>query len=425
MQTALRSAARGLVRPGAPRAVAASPAAMRALASEAETIKKTPLYDFHVEKGAKMVPFAGWSMPVQYADLPIGASHVHTRTAASVFDVSHMLQFELHGNDRERFLEGLTVADLSSLDDNGSAALTVFTNENGGIIDDLIVTRFHDHLYLVANAGCADKDLAHIAPLMNKFTAAGGDVRLVVRDGTHALLALQGPKAADVLSTLVDDDLSKQNFMQAKTLTLKLSTGPVECLVTRCGYTGEDGFEISVPAGESVNLARALLECSPESDVRMAGLGARDSLRLEAGLNLYGHEMNEDILPAEAGLAWTISPRRRREGGFLGASRVLAQVAIDGASPVEPPARVRVGFSTAAPARGPHDIVDPASGEVVGTITSGGPCPSLGNQFRSLGFIKRSLSKVDTEVVVKARRDIKATVVKTPFVPHKYYRGAN
>ncbi|EXX59023.1 glycine decarboxylase subunit T [Rhizophagus irregularis DAOM 197198w] len=265
--------------------------------STEEPLKKTPLYDFHVENGGKMVPFAGWSMPVQYSSLGVLASHLHTRENASLFDVSHMLQMRLTGRDRVSFLEKLVVADLEELPVDNSI-LSVFTNENGGIIDDTVICKHNDHIHIVSNAACADKDTTHIRKEINKFQQRGGDVNLKIIDD-HALLALQGPKAASVLQELCDKDLSDFMFMTARHLNIK----GFDCHVTRSGYTGEDGFEIGVPSPASVHLANLLLKYP---SVQLAGLGARDSLRLEAGLCLYGHDLDETTTPVEAGLTWTI-----------------------------------------------------------------------------------------------------------------------
>ncbi|RUP46157.1 hypothetical protein BC936DRAFT_147284 [Jimgerdemannia flammicorona] len=389
--------------------------ASRAYASE--VLKKTALYDFHVKHGGKMVPFAGYSMPVQYSGLGVLASHLHTREGASIFDVSHMLQTRLIGKDRNRFFETLVVADLENLP-VGHATLSVFTNERGGIIDDTVIMQQHDSLYVVSNAGCADKDLAHIHAHLKKFQDQGGDVEFnVIADHSSTKcisnrppvpLPKPGPKAAQALQTLVGQDLTDFKFMTGSLLKLN----GVECHVARSGYTGEDGFEISVPTPEIVFITEALLRYP---GVEMAGLGARDSLRLEAGLCLYGHDLDDTITPVEAGLTWTIAKRRRQSGGFLGSSIILPQIK-DGVT------RRRVGLIVeGAPAREGAEILTP-DGNRVGTVTSGGPSPSLKKNI-AMGYVADGQHKLGTPLVVKVRgKDQSARVVKMPFVEAKYYK---
>ncbi|CAB4408758.1 unnamed protein product [Rhizophagus irregularis] len=369
--------------------------------STEEPLKKTPLYDFHVENGGKMVPFAGWSMPVQYSSLGVLASHLHTRENASLFDVSHMLQMRLSGRDRVSFLEKLVVADLEELPVDNSI-LSVFTNENGGIIDDTVICKHNDHIHIVSNAACADKDTTHIRKEINKFQQRGGDVNLKIIDD-HALLALQGPKAASVLQELCDKDLSDFMFMTARHLNIK----GFDCHVTRSGYTGEDGFEIGVPSPASVHLANLLLKYP---SVQLAGLGARDSLRLEAGLCLYGHDLDETTTPVEAGLTWTIGKRRRKESDFFGAEHVIPQIK-GGVM------RRRIGFIVeGAPARENAEIYNNKD-ELIGKVTSGGPSPSLQKNI-AMGYVKSGYHKLSTELQVKVRNRMqKAQVVKMPFVP--------
>lgn len=307
-----------------------------------------------------MVPFCGWSMPVQYKDgvLP---SHLHTRQQASLFDVSHMLQFKVHGDDRVKFLESLVVADIGGLADN-TGTLSLFTTDSGGIIDDLIINKTPEYLYVVSNAGCADKDLKH---LQDRLKAVSGDLDValeVLED--KALLALQGPKAAAVLQSGVQGDLSKMFFMRTDVMDV---FGIKDVRVTRCGYTGEDGFELSVDQNRAVDLAKALLE-SKEAEVKPAGLGPRDSLRLEAGLCLYGNDIDENTTPVEAVLVWTIGKRRRAQADFPGAEAILRQIK-------EKAKRKRVGLlSKGPPARGGATVLD-ADGNKVGQVTSGCPTP--------------------------------------------------
>lgn len=389
-----------------------APAARRCFAAEAEpaqALKRTALHDFHVENGGKMVPFAGWSMPIQYKD-SIMDSTVNCRTNGSLFDVSHMCGLSLKGKDCIPFLETLVVADVAGLKP-GTGTLTVFTNERGGAIDDSVVTKVTDsHIYLVVNAGCRDKDLAHIGAHMEAFRAKGGDVSWHIHD-ERSLLALQGPLAAPVLQLLTKDDLSKFYFGEFRTLDIH----GVHCFLTRTGYTGEDGFEISVPSEHALDLTKAILEKS-QGKVRLTGLGARDSLRLEAGLCLYGNDMEQHVTPVEAGLAWAIGKRRRAEGGFLGAETILRQLE-------EGPAVRRVGFFSAGPPPRSHsEVLAAASGERVGEVTSGGFSPCLKKNI-AMGYVKSGFHKAGTEVKIVVRgKSYDAAVTKMPFVPTKYYK---
>ncbi|CAO3654294.1 unnamed protein product [Cunninghamella echinulata] len=374
--------------------------------AETSNVKKTALYDFHVENGGKMVPFAGYAMPVVYKNLGALASHLHTREKASIFDVSHMLQSRVTGKDRKKFFETLCVADLENLP-VGQGTLSVFTNENGGIIDDTIIMQQEDSLYVVSNAGCAEKDLAHIRSQLAKFQQQGGEVEFNVIDD-HSLIAIQGPKAAAALQELVKDDLSTFPFMNGKLLDIN----GIPCHVARSGYTGEDGFELSIPTPEIVNITAKLLS---NPDVELAGLGARDSLRLEAGLCLYGNDLDETTTPVEAGLTWTIAKSRRQTGGFLGAEHILPQIK-GGVT------RRRIGLIVdGAPAREGAEILT-KEGEVIGKITSGCPSPSLKKNI-AMGYVKNGHHKKDTEVNVKVRNRIQSAVIsKMPFVPAKYHK---
>ncbi|CAI7796872.1 unnamed protein product [Closterium sp. NIES-54] len=380
----------------------------RGFASD-ENLKRTPLYDFHVAEGGKMVPFAGYSMPIQYKDSIIDST-INCRTNGSLFDVSHMCGLSLKGKDVIPFLETLVVGDIAALKD-GTGTLSVFTNEKGGIIDDTVITRVSpSHIYLVVNAGCREKDLNHIGAHLEAYKAAGKDVSWQIHDD-RALLALQGPLAASTLQPLVATDLSKMSFSEFTMLKIDGH----DCFLTRTGYTGEDGFEISVPNENALALAKKLLEVS-EGKVRLTGLGARDSLRLEAGLCLYGNDLTEEITPVEGALAWTIAKRRRAEGGFIGADVILKQLA-DG------PARRRVGLtSTGAPARSHVEILD-KEGNVVGEVTSGGFSPCLKKNI-AMGYVKNGLHKAGTELKVNVRGKVNdAVIAKMPFVPTKYYKA--
>lgn len=381
----------------------------RAFATDSkENLKKTPLHGFHLELGGKMIPFSGWSMPVQYKEgvLP---SHLHTRQQASLFDVSHMLQFKVHGDDRIKFLESLVVCDIQGLADN-TGSLSLFTTESGGIIDDLIINKTPGYLYVVSNAGCAEKDLKH---LQERLEAVGAemDVALEILED-KALLALQGPKAATVLQSGVQGDLSRMLFMHTAEMDV---FGVKNVRVTRCGYTGEDGFELSVDKNRAVDLAKAMLE-SREAEVKPAGLGPRDSLRLEAGLCLYGNDIDENTTPVEAVLVWTIGKRRRAEADFPGAEVILRQIK-------EKARKKRVGLlSKGPPARAGTSILD-GEGNKVGQVTSGCPSPSL-KQNVAMAYVPTEFSKPGTHLQVEVyKKKIEAQVVKMPFVPTNYYFG--
>ncbi|CAL8368854.1 unnamed protein product [Lota lota] len=371
------------------------------------SLKQTVLYDFHRAQGGKMVGFAGWSMPVQYKDSHI-VSHMHTREHCSIFDVSHMLQTKVHGKDRIKFMESLVVADIAELQDN-QGTLTLFTNEKGGIIDDLIVTKTdQNYLYVVSNAGCADKDSALMKSRLAEFKAAGLDVNLEFLD--QALIALQGPSMSRVLQAGVKEDLGKLTFMTSSLATV---FGVPDCRVTRCGYTGEDGVEISVPLSRVVELTEKLLA---NSEVKLAGLGARDSLRLEAGLCLYGNDIDDTTTPVEATLVWTIGKRRRKARDFPGADIIVPQIKAK-------TARKRVGLvSTGPPVRQHTPILSP-DGEVIGEVTSGCPSPCLKKNV-SMGYVEAAFAKNGTAVQVEVRKKaVPAVVSKMPFVPTNYFSG--
>ena len=303
-----------------------------------------------------------------------------------------------------RFLEGLVVGDVASLA-NGTGSLSVFTNEKGGIIDDTVITKVaDDEIYLVVNAGCREKDLAHL----NKHLAAfDGDVTMTVHDD-RALIALQGPEAVDVLQPLVKEDLSKIYFGNFQ----KLDIDGAASFLTRTGYTGEDGFELSIPNDKVLEVTKKL--CS-DSRLRLAGLGPRDSLRLEAGLCLYGNDLNEDITPVEAGLTWTVGKRRREAFDFLGGEIIKKQIA-DGVS------IRRVGFvSTGAPARQHSAILTP-DGKKVGEISSGAFSPCLKKNI-AMGYVDKSVAKAGTALKVEVRgKQSDAVVTKMPFVPVHYHK---
>ncbi|XP_069142607.1 aminomethyltransferase, mitochondrial-like [Argopecten irradians] len=371
--------------------------------------KRTCLYDFHCKNGAKMVPFGGWEMPVMYAQQGVTTSHLHVRSEVGLFDVSHMLQTKFTGKDSVAFIESLVVGDVEALKEN-QGTLSLLTNTKGGIIDDLIVSKTNQgYIYVVSNAGCAEKDLAHIRSNLAVSQKKGMDVEMEVID--NGLLALQGPKMAQVLQTGMDFDLTTLPFM---TNTLTTVFGIPDCRVTRCGYTGEDGVEISVPADRAEELASALL-ASDAAKVCLAGLGARDSLRLEAGLCLYGNDIDEDTTPVEATLLWTIGKRRRAEGNFPGADIILQQIK-------DKPKSKRVGFvSSGPPARAGTVVYDETGDRVLGKLTSGCPSPSLSKNV-SMGYLETPFAKNGTNVKFEVRKKlIDATVSKMPFVPAKYF----
>jgi len=363
-------------------------------------LRHTPLYALHRELGGKMVPFAGYAMPVQYP-LGILGEHLHTRDAAGLFDVSHMGQVRLHGADAATALETLVPGDVLSLAP-GAMRYSQFLNDRGGILDDLMISNAGGHLFLVVNAACKDADIA----LMRDGLASRAEVEVL---DDRALLALQGPQAGAVLARHAPDS-SALVFMTGAAMTV----AGFDCYVTRSGYTGEDGFEISVAADAAEALARTLLG---EPEVAPIGLGARDSLRLEAGLCLYGHDIDESTTPVEAALTWSIAKRRREEGGFPGAG-VIQQQLRDGVQ------RKRVGLRPEgrAPAREGAEIVD-GGDNVVGSVTSGGFGPTVGGPV-AMGYVPAALAKAGSEVGLMVRgRRLAAQVAKTPFVPQRYYRG--
>lgn len=368
----------------------------------------TPLYDWHVEAGARMVPFAGYAMPVQYPD-GILTEHLWTREKAGLFDVSHMGQALLVAEDGDHetvalALEKLVPADLLNLKP-GQQRYSQFLNAEGGILDDLMITRPADPklagtLILVVNAACKEQDFAHIEAHLKT------GVKLVRRD-ERALIALQGPMAAAMLAQHVPG-IGKIPFMSA--VVADFDGKPVE--ISRSGYTGEDGYEISVPATRVVALWDAL--CRHES-VKPIGLGARDSLRLEAGLCLYGHDIDTTTSPIEADLKWSIQKRRREAGGFPGTARIQRELA-------QGPSRLRVGIKPEGrqPAREGTEVF--AEGRKIGVVTSGGFGPSVGGPV-GMGYVEATFAKPETPITLVVRgKELPARVVAMPFSPHRYYR---
>jgi glycine cleavage system T protein (aminomethyltransferase) len=361
--------------------------------------RRTPLHELHVELGGKLVDFAGWLLPVQY---PAGimAEHRHCRTAAALFDVSHMAQVLIRGAGAAAAFERLVLGDIAGLAEGG-LRYTLFTNDRGGTLDDLIAGRVAEGLFVVANAARRAADLAHLRQALEPEHP-------VEELAGRALLAVQGPRAAEALGRLCPSSTGLA-FMH----TMSASIGGRSCRISRCGYTGEDGFEISVAASDAAALARLLLE---QPEVAPAGLGARDSLRLEAGLCLYGHELSADITPVEAGLGWTIAKGRRREANFPGADVILRQLA-EGAQ------RRLVGIRPdgRAPARDGTEISDPA-GQPLGVVTSGGFGPTVGGPI-ALGYVRATHAAPGSPLQLSIRgKPRPAKVVALPFVPHRYQR---
>eukprot|EP00002_Diphylleia_rotans_P032832 TRINITY_DN692_c0_g1_i1.p1 TRINITY_DN692_c0_g1~~TRINITY_DN692_c0_g1_i1.p1 ORF type:complete len:418 (+),score=112.16 TRINITY_DN692_c0_g1_i1:57-1310(+) len=386
----------------------AAQTAKRLYGDSTKELHKTPLYEAHVQHGGKIVDFEGWALPVQYKD-SITESVLHCRSSASLFDVSHMGQLKFKGPDAIDFLETLLPLDIKKME-VGETKYNFFTNEEGGIEDDTIVTKHQDHLYVVVNAGCFQKDVQHLKKNLAVFTAAGKNVAMEILS-ENALLALQGPQAATVLQRFVSKDLSQMNFMTGAYTKFR---GEVDVLVTRCGYTGEDGFEISIPANAATDVFNTLTK---EAEVRPAGLGARDCLRLEGGLCLYGHDLNPSITPVEGSLVWAISERRRKEGGFLGDSVVLSQLK-DGVSVK------RVGLIVdGPPARDKCEVFSATDvTNKIGEICSGTFSPHLKKPL-SMAYIDSQSAKSGTAVKVMIRGKLHdAKVTAMPFLKHKYYK---
>ena len=361
-------------------------------------LKLTPLDALHRKLDAKMAAFAGYDMPVSY---PLGVmkEHEHTRAAASLFDVSHMGQVLLRGDNVIAAIESIVPGDIQGLTNHGTR-YTLLTNDQGGIRDDLMVSRLNDTIYAVVNAGCKVQDLAYIRERIGN--------QVEIEELTDkALLAIQGPKASEVLSRFVPA-VRHMSFMSIA----EFHINDIPCLITRSGYTGEDGYEISLPASDAENFAHLLLG---EDELQFAGLGARDSLRLEAGLCLYGNDIDTTTTPIEAGLTWVIGKNRRQAGAFPGADIIIDQIA-------NKPARKRVGIKPdgRAPARAGTEITD-MDGNPIGSITSGGFGPSVGGPV-AMGYVKTEFSTPETPVQLIVRgKAMPAQTIKLPFVPHRYF----
>jgi aminomethyltransferase len=374
-------------------------------------LKQTYLHANHVALGAKMVPFAGYDMPVQY---PMGIlkEHLHTRAKAGLFDVSHMGQCFIISNDGQfetsaKALEKLVPADIQSLKP-GQQRYSQFLNADGGILDDLMISRLsmpgHEHwLYLVVNAGCKIEDYAH----MEKHLPDGVTLRIL---DDMSLLALQGPKAVDILASL-NPAVKDLVFMTCTDIALMED---IWVHVSRSGYTGEDGFELAIKDKDVEDVFEALLA---HPDVEPIGLGARDSLRLEAGLCLYGHDIDTSVSPIEAGLIWSVQKHRREGCDYLGATRIAADIANKSTKRL-----VGIQPEGRAPAR-EHTEIQDVDGNTIGEITSGGFGPSAQGPV-AMGYVARKFIKPGTEVQLIVRgKPRPAKVTKLPFVPHTYYRG--
>ncbi|GAA5995997.1 glycine decarboxylase subunit T [Rhodotorula paludigena] len=410
----------------------------RRFASSLGPLKRTALYDFHKQHGAKLVEFAGWEMPLLYegkdttriAGGPV-AEHHQVRKSSGLFDVGHMVQSTFKGAGALAFLSYLLPASLATLPVPGEDAhrpfgstLSVLLNEEGGILDDCMITRWgEESFYLVTNAGRSDVDIPWIKQHVERWNGEHAEkVEFSVLDSS-ALIALQGPKSHVALQRLLPTDQSLQKlltFGQSLHLTIPSLSSSSTVHIARGGYTGEDGFEISLPNDHAADFVGMLLE---QEEVKLAGLAARDSLRLEAGLCLYGHDLDESVGIGEAGLAWVVGKDRRTPGAFIGSERTLAELKKGGTS------RKRVGLvvEKGAPAREGSLIYDPAAPDAgpIGRVTSGLPAPSVGQNI-SMGYIEtaKGFNKKGSQVLVEVRKKMrKAEVVGMPFVKTGYYRG--
>lgn len=401
----------------------------------------TQLHELHLARGAKMVPFAGYSMPLQYKDLSHVESHHWTRQKASLFDVSHMVQHHLSGPGAVELLMKVTPSSLDKLLINHSTLSCLLEDGTGGIVDDTVITRRgKDSFYFVTNAGRREEDLVFLQAEIDIWRSKHGAGSIhwdILVD--RALLALQGPISASVLQPLIytegdslaETDLSTLYFGQCRELYLRLPDGsrtPYRLLVSRTGYTGEDGFEISIPTEGCPTLPAQVAELflSRPDEVRLAGLAARDSLRLEAGMCLYGHDLSTAQTPPSAALGWVVGKDRRdpATATFNGASVILPQLT----SPAKTLSQRRVGFTVekGSPAREGalvFDLSDARQSQQIGVITSGLPSPTLGGANIAMGYIKQGMHKKGTEVGVLVRNKLrKATVVSMPWVESKFYR---
>ena len=359
-------------------------------------LKQTPLYHLHLKLGAKMVPFAGYEMPVHYSK-GIIHEHLHCRSHAGFFDISHMGQCLILGDRAASELEHLTPSDIGGLK-SGEQKYTVLTNSEGGIIDDIIITRMDSGLMIIVNAACKDKDFSYL-----KGRLSGRCDFKELPD--HALFAVQGPAAATIIGKF-SADAAELSFMQACATDIN----GIPCTISRSGYTGEDGFEISVANQYAEQLASLLLA---EDEVEAVGLGARDTLRLEAGLSLYGHELNEIITPVEAGLKWVI---KKGHNQFPGADKILNQLQ-------HGTEKIRAGLlvESKIPVRDGCDISNNED-RVIGHVTSGSFSPSLSKPVAMALLDPKSAGLGNTLYAIVRDRKIPVTVIKLPFIPHHYHR---
>ncbi|KAL8820087.1 MAG: hypothetical protein Q9223_001610 [Gallowayella weberi] len=405
-------------------------------ASGSDTLQRTALHDLHVQHGGKMVPFGGFSMPVQYSDLSVGDSHKWTREKASLFDVGHMVQHRLSGPAASLLLEKITPSSISALENYHSTLSCLLHPVTGGIVDDTVITRLGpETFYVVTNAACRDKDLAYLKEQIAALPNPKHVDWQVLDD--WGLVALQGPLSAEILQnalvTAEATDLEQRDFDlrnlrslyfgQCKHFIINVPSsdgGPAPILVSRGGYTGEDGFEISIPPFLTQEFTEYLLKSAGPDKLRLAGLGARDSLRLEAGMCLYGHDLNDDTTPVEAGLSWVVHKHRRVGGGFHGDEVILRQLRVGSG-----PAKRRVGLIVqGAPAREGAQIVNLDDGEEIGTVTSGCPSPTMEKNI-AMGYVRSGMHKAGTEVgvVVRGKRR-NGVVTKMPFVASRYWKQA-
>jgi aminomethyltransferase len=365
-------------------------------------LKKTALYALHIEQSATMVAFAGYEMPVQYSN-GVKQEHLHTRENAGLFDISHMGQIILSGNDAARTLEALIPSNIENLALNAQR-YSVLTNEQGGILDDIMATNTGDALFVVINAACKEQDIEYIQDHLI------GDCQLEVLTD-RALIAIQGPKAADVLKRFCPE-ATKLTFMSGN----QFNINNINCFISRCGYTGEDGFELSISIEHVDSITRLLLA---EEEVELIGLGARDSLRLEAGYCLYGHDLGENTSPVEANLNWVISKQRlEKESSDYPGKKIIQEQRVNGTQ------RLRVGLLSdgKAPIREGESVLNEKE-EVIGIVTSGGFSPSVKKPI-AMAYIEKPYSETGTNLMVKVRSRIQhVQVVALPFVKHNYYRA--
>lgn len=381
-----------------------------------ESLLKTPLYDIHVELKATMVPYAGFSMPVLYKDQTHIESHKWTRQNCGLFDVSHMLQHKISGPNTTDFLQKITPSDLHSLPEMTST-LSVLLNKDGGVIDDCIITKHgKDSFYIVTNAGCREKDVAFIKSELSNL-ADFSEINHSNFEG--ALLAIQGPKAAEIFQKYTNSNLNDFYFGTARFIGLSGFTND-KVHITRSGYTGEDGFEISIPQdGAAIEFARALLE---EELVKPIGLAARDSLRLEAGMCLYGHELNEQTTPVESSLNWLVAKNRRdpSTATFNGSSKILSQIA-----DAKSVSFKRVGIKSKGPSPREGNKIFSAEepDKQVGVVCSGSPSPSIGGNVGQ-AFLNKPYNKTGSKILVEIRgKKRPAEVAKMPFVEPHYHKA--